>query len=286
MYNFFTNFPVITYNGALTVNILAKIKFREIALKNNAVFYPYTITEGERPDVIAANYYDDPRYSWVVYLCNDIVDPLYDWPLTEKEFKEFIIKKYGSIEAAYREIAYWEDNWYDDETTLTLGAYEALPSNRKKYFKPILGINNAVVSYERNRLDLSVETNKTIEITVSNSSNFIVGEYISQTTSGQLSGSGFIKAISDNKLVAQNILGQFSNTSGSVSNVTGLDSRATSAVSNVITTNVSIPVDEQVYWTYVNKYDYENQLNESKKFIRLIDKSFIDQIEKEIGELL
>lgn len=286
MYNYFTNFPIITYDGALTVNILSKVKFNDIALKNNAVFYPYTIAEGERPDVIAANYYDDPRYSWVVYLCNDIVDPHYDWPLTDKEFKEFIIKKYGSVEAAYREIAYWEDNWYEDETVLTVAAYEALPANRRKYFKPIVGINSNVVSYERNRLDLSLETNKTIEITVSNTANFIIGEYISQSTSGQQSGSGFIKAISDNKLVAQNILGSFANTSGSVSAVTGLDSRVSSNATNVITTNTSIPADEQVYWTYVTKYDYENQLNESKKFIRLIDKSFIDQIEKEIGELL
>lgn len=286
MYNFFTNFPLVTYNGTLSVNLLAKIKFKEIALKNSAVFYPYTIAEGERPDVIAANYYDDPRYSWVVYLCNDIVDPLYDWPLIEKDFKEYIIKKYGSIDAAYREIAYWEDNWYEDETVLTVAAYEALPANRKKYFKPIFGINNNVVSYERNQLDLSLESNKTIEITVNDTTGFIVGEYISQNNSGQLSGSGFIKAISDNKIVAQNILGTFANTAGSVSNVTGIDSRASSSVSNVITTHVSIPADEQAYWTYVTKYDYENQLNESKKFIRLIDKSFIDQIEKEIGELL
>ena len=192
MYNLFTNYPIITYNNTLAVNILARVKFNDVTKNLGAVFYPYTVGEGERPDSIAANYYDDPRYSWVVYMCNDIIDPYYDWYLTEKEFKQFIIKKYGSIERANIEIAYWEDNWYLDETTLTTAAYDALPPNRKKYFNPVVGVNGTVVSYERGQLGLAAETNKTIEIDVANSAAFSIGNYITQTTSGNLSGSGFI----------------------------------------------------------------------------------------------
>jgi hypothetical protein len=121
---------------------------------------------------------------------------------------------------------------------------------------------------------------------VADASGFTIGEYITQSTSGNLSGSGFIKAISDNNIVAQNILGSFETTAGSVGPVNGATSQASSNVSSTTTTNVSIPVDEQSYWTYVNRYDYENNLNEQKKFIRLIDKSYVDQIEKELGELL
>ena len=97
MYNLFTKFPVIYYNDNPIVNILAKVKFNELAKKTKAIYYPYTIAEGERPDVIAANYYDDPRYSWLIYMANDIVDPLYDWPMTSEELDRFINKKYKSL---------------------------------------------------------------------------------------------------------------------------------------------------------------------------------------------
>jgi hypothetical protein len=286
VYNLFTNYPIITYNNTLAVNILARVKFNDVAKNLGAVFYPYTISEGERPDSIAANYYDDPRYSWVVYMCNDIVDPYYDWYLTEKEFKEFIVKKYGSIERANIEIAYWEDNWYIDETTLTTAAYDALPPGRKKYFKPVTGVSGAVVNYERGQLGIAAETNKTIEITVANSASFSIGNYITQNTSGAMTGSGFIRGISDNTIVAQNILGEFANTAGAVGSLLNNDTGATSSVSNVVTINTSIPLDEQVFWTYLTKYEYEANLNESRKFIRLLDKSFIDQVEKELSEML
>lgn len=286
MFTYFTKYPFIPYNGSLAINILARVKFTEAAKKAGAVFYPYSVSDGERPDIIAANYYDDPRYSWVIYLANDIIDPYHDWILTEKEFRDYIIKKYGSIDKAYREIAYWEDNWYADETTLSISAYNALSAARKKYFKPVTGVQGNVVNYVRNGLNLAVESNKTIEITVANTSSYIIGEQITQATSGTTTGSGFIKGINDNKLVAQNIIGTFANTGGSVANVIGYDSKATSAASNVATINTAIPADELSYWTYVTKYDYENQINEQKRFIQLLDKSFIDQIEKEMDELL
>lgn len=286
MYNFFTNFPVVSYNGSLAVNVLAKVKFNDIAKNISAVFYPYTISEGERPDIIAANYYDDPRYSWVIYLANDIVDPYFDWPLTEDQFKQHIIKKYTSIAKANQEIAYWEDNWYLDETTLTPAAYDALPAARKKYFKPLTGINNNTVSYVRNQLDEAVETNKIIQISVADSTGFTVGEQITQYTSGSLSGSGFICAINDNNIVVHHILGSFDTTAGNVGNIISVDTDLNTSVSEVITLVTAIPDDEIAYWTYVTKYEYEANLNEQKRFIRLIDKSFIDQIEKEMGDLL
>lgn len=286
MFTYFSKYPIITYSDSLSVNILARVKFTEAAKRIGAIFYPYAVSDGERPDIIAANYYDDPRYSWLIYLANDIVDPYYDWVLTEKEFKEFIIKKYGSIDKANREIAYWEDNWYGDETTLTPAAYDALSAARKKYFKPVVGVQGNIVSYDRNQLNIAVETNKTIEITVANTSSYTIGEQITQATSGTTTGSGFIKGISDNKLVAQNILGTIANTAGSVGNIIGTDSGTSSAVSKIVTISTAIPSDELSYWTYVTKYDYESQVNEQRRFIQLIDKSFVDQIEKEMEELL
>jgi len=284
MFTFFNNFPTITYNDNLAVNIVAKVKFNDVVKKTAAVFYPYTILDGERPDMIAADYYDDPRYSWVLYLANDIVDPYYDWPLSDREFNEFINKKYNSLSNARRNISYWRVNWYTDDTTLDVSGYNALPSNRKKYFRPVIGYTGNVVNYVRSELDYTVETNKTISITVSNSASFAVGDYITQSTNNQISATGFIKEVSDNNIVAQNILGNFSNTSITVGQV--ISENYSSNVTNVSLLNESIPSDELVYWTYVTQYDYETELNESKRHIRILDRSYLSQIEKEISEIL
>lgn len=284
MYNYFTNFPIISYNGTPTVNVLAKVKFTDIVKNMGVVFYPYTIAEGERPDIIAANYYDDPRYSWVIYLANDIVDPYYEWPMQESEFKQFILKKYGSLEKAYRQIVYWEDNWYEDDSTLSVSAFNALPSYARKYFSPVLGSNNVPINYVRNELNIAAESNMTLQLAVDSSTGFNIGDYVSQSTSGQLTASGFIKAIDYNNIVVQNVLGTFAATAGSVS---ALSSDTISTNLNTITTvNVAIPLEEIQYWTYVTAYDYETQLNDQKRYIRLIDKSFIDRIEKEISDIL
>jgi len=284
MYTFFSNFPSITYNDSLAVNIIAKVKFNDVVKRIAAVYYPYTILDGERPDMIASNYYGDSRYSWLIYLANDIVDPYYEWPLTGTEFNEYIVKKYGSVSNCKRSILYWRVNWNNDETTLDVSGYNALPSNRKKYFRPVVGYSGNIVNYVRSELDYTVETNKTISIAVADATGFSVGNYITQTTSGSLSGSGFIKEISDNNIVAQNILGTFSATSGSLSNL--ISDTVSSSISSVTSISDGIPSDELVYWTYVNAYDYENEVNESKRYIRMLDRSYLSQVEKEIGELL
>lgn len=287
MFNYFTNFPTVYYNDNTAVNILASVKFNEVAKKTGAIFYPYTILDEERPDIIAANYYDDPRYSWIVYMANNIIDPLYDWPLSSAEFHKFIINKYTSIENAKEKISFWRVNWYEDETMLTPSGYAALPSYAKKYFAPQLGATGNVVAYERAELDSSVDTNKIQAVTVASSNNFAVGEIVNQKTSGNITATATVKSISNTtSMIVHHVVGAFANTTGSVGNLIGQTTQTSSALSGTTTLATPIPANEAIYWTYVSYYDYENELNEQKRHIKLIDKSYIDQIEKELNDLL
>lgn len=286
MFNFFKKFPVLFYNNNVAVNVLARIKFTEAAKRANAIYYPYTIQEGERADVIAANYYDDPRYSWVIYLANNIIDPVYEWPFTDDELNKFIIKKYGTVTKAVENILFWRVNWYEDETILTPSGYNALPSANKKYFAPREGANGNVVAYERAKTDLAVETNKIQELTLSSTTGYVKGENISQKTSGVVTATATIKNIVGNLLIVQHVIGTFAATAGSVGSVIGSNSNTSSPLSSVSTLSTPIAASELVYWTPVNAYDYENDLNEQKRHIKLIDKVYIDQIEKELEDLL
>ena len=69
-------------------------------------------------------------------------------------------------------------------------------------------------------------------------------------------------------------------------NLKGGDSLANATVSSVNTLTTSISADIQSYFESANFYDYENELNEQKKNIKLIDVAYVSAIEREFKQLL
>jgi hypothetical protein len=97
---YFSNFPRITYDGVPMRNIMLKTDFVKELFQLSTAFYDYVLKEGDRPTTVAFNYYGSVDYAWLVILSNTIIDPYFEWPMTQEEFDQFIIKKYGSIQAA------------------------------------------------------------------------------------------------------------------------------------------------------------------------------------------
>lgn len=105
---YFSNFPYLTYtlnDGAQSPTVIATNVFRRVqfleSLKNDSqVFYPYTVKDGDTPEVIAHKFYGSADYYWVITLFNNILDPILDWPKPSQTFERYLIYKYGSIEIA------------------------------------------------------------------------------------------------------------------------------------------------------------------------------------------
>lgn len=93
---YFKQFNSIIYQDKIAINILLRAAIIRNIMKKFEVFYPYTVTEGERPDTIAYDYYGDSNYWWVVLLSNDIIDPYYDWVLSQDDLNKYLIKKYNT----------------------------------------------------------------------------------------------------------------------------------------------------------------------------------------------
>lgn len=90
--------PRVRYDNKYNVsNLLAKITTVRENLNHYTVFYPYEIKDGERPDTIAYDYYNDSKYAWLVMLVNDITDPYYQWPLDSRQFFDYLMVKYGQV---------------------------------------------------------------------------------------------------------------------------------------------------------------------------------------------
>jgi len=116
MSEFFQHYPQINYDISgvkpiktkTVINIMVKAKLKNI-LKNDIInYFPYTITESERPDITAFKVYGDVKYTWLIFLINDIHDPIFDWPLNSREFGNYIKNKYGTLQAAKNTVHHYE----------------------------------------------------------------------------------------------------------------------------------------------------------------------------------
>jgi hypothetical protein len=288
MDNFFKHYPLVRYGNTVantvSVNLMAKIAFQKTIQQNYEIFHPYTIQDGDRADTIANYYYGDPGYDWIVYFSNSVVDPYYDWYMDGESFKRFITSKYGSLTTARRNIKFFRSNYISDDSMITPAAYIALAAEQKRFWAPVTGTNDNVIRYERKKEDVLFQTNKIQQLSISLVGNtpFSNNEYVFQTTGGVTVSSGTVTFSNSSVCIISNVGGTISTSY----NLKGGDSTANATVSSVNTISTSISPDIQSYFESVSYFDYENEVNEEKKNIRLIDVSYVSAIEREFKQLL
>lgn len=93
---FFADFPIIKYNNEPVRDISVRIDILENIKTDPYAFLPYTVKNGERAEEVAYLYYGNPKYVWVVYLSNNIIDPYFEWPLDNYEFEQTLAKTYAA----------------------------------------------------------------------------------------------------------------------------------------------------------------------------------------------
>lgn len=82
-------------NYILMTNLLTRAKLQEELQNNPMLFYTYAIQDGDTPEIIADKYYNDPFSYWVIMYSNQLLDPIWSWPLSYQQFLEFIDSKYA-----------------------------------------------------------------------------------------------------------------------------------------------------------------------------------------------
>ena len=136
MSEFFQHYPQINYDITGTkpvktktaINIMVKAKIKNILQNDIVNYFPYSIPESERPDVTAFKQYGDVKYTWLIFLINNIHDPIFDWPLNSREFGNYVKDKYGSLNIAKNTIHHYEK--IVRTRTEATGTAEAIPEAR------------------------------------------------------------------------------------------------------------------------------------------------------------
>lgn len=284
---FFNKLPIISYNGQVARNFLARARLTEQTRNNHNIFYPYTVTEQDRIDHISHKYYDDSDYMWMIYLANDIVDPYFDLYLNDTNFDRFITDKYGSIANAQQQIVYWRNNWETDDTELSLSGFESLPDYAKKYYGPKVDRYNNAYSYERKQEDWIVDTNQIVSIVVEATGTFTIGEKITQTaTVGGVTANAVVTFANSTQISLKHVVGEVLASNSTVTTtITGLSSGAT-ANAQSLSVQYAIPETEAVFWSPVSYYDHEAENNARKKTIQLIDTRLKGEVERELKKVM
>ena len=282
---YFKKFPTMSYANTLCtditkrVTVVAPLRYSPVAYEN------YTIKSESRADMIASNYYNDPYYEWLLYLTNGIIDPYYDWNLSSSDFYSHIIQKYGSLKIATKKIKYYQNNWANDDTEITPTAYNNyLPYDHRKYFTPNYNSSSQVISYIRKKDDTTKNTNKLInmEIAISSGNGYIIGETVDILHINTEIGAGEVEYANSTVVKLKNISGNTLPTNS----IRGDNSNTLATITSSSVQYENITDAEAAYWSPVYYYDYEVELNEQNKNIKLLNENYALQTAEQLRKVL
>ena len=130
---FFKPYPTVPYRIPNTNrNILATNLTKRFGITNflnnaKALYDEYFVQDGERPDVIAYQYYGDQTLDWLVLLVNEIHDPYFEWVMSYEQFHEYVKQKYGSVEYALTNVHHYEKILQQGRTFMDNGVQRIVP---------------------------------------------------------------------------------------------------------------------------------------------------------------
>lgn len=116
MAKFFDLFPTIPYdiqgkqltNYQNVTNIFFRMRVIREVLSSTSTYYEHLVRDDETPEILADKIYGDPEAHWIILMANDIIDAQYDWPLNYRNFQNYIVNKYGSVEIAKTTLHHYE----------------------------------------------------------------------------------------------------------------------------------------------------------------------------------
>ena len=94
-------FPISNKEYVLAKNFFRRFKISDSAFENAVYFNKYTISDGERPDLIAKKFYGTPELDWVILLTNSIINSHFDLPIAETSLQLFVENNYPSLDGIH-----------------------------------------------------------------------------------------------------------------------------------------------------------------------------------------
>lgn len=136
MAKYFNNFPKTFYTLEdkpigldVITNIISRFSLEQSFKDNSSIYEKYNVQESDTPEIIASKIYDSPERHWIVLAMNDIIDPLFDFPLDYRTLVSLINDKYTANAAVSQTGLNWAQqnthSYYSVEkrTTISTGNF-------------------------------------------------------------------------------------------------------------------------------------------------------------------
>ena len=108
-FEYVSRLPDAKISDYITVKNFFKRGFlREDIFQNLAFFTKYSINGNDRPDNVAFEVYNDSTLDWLVLMSNNIVNIQNEWPISNADFDELMLEKYGSYDTLFSGIHHYE----------------------------------------------------------------------------------------------------------------------------------------------------------------------------------
>ena len=242
---FFDYFPKVPYDinrsqyptYDFVTNIFFRLAIIKDILNNTSSYFIYDIEGDDTPEIVAEKVYGDAGANWIVIYANQILDPQFDWVMSDSTFNKYLIHKYGSVETAQTTVHHYEkvvETTVDGITSTATHVidYQSLTINTLSVPDPTF--IDFVEAYTIDTDSYSVDST-------------LIKADATVYSGGIITGS--INALVNKTYNTYNINGQ--------------------------------TVNEVSYARMVTNYDYEAELNDSRRQIKVIKSEYYNQIVQE-----
>jgi hypothetical protein len=138
-------------------NLFRRVKIRDDLKGIFTLYNEYSIEGDDRPDVVAEKVYNDSSLDWVILVTNNIINIRNEWPLSDRDLRNFCQDKYGNqlLDTRY----YVTTEVTDSKGRLILPAGLTVdsdftipdPDEATQNINPVTGVSN--LEYETNKND-------------------------------------------------------------------------------------------------------------------------------------
>lgn len=255
---YFSNLPKIYYdfniNGANEIRVIrdisTSVRIKKELLETITLYDEYDIKDGETPDIISERIYGSPYYHWIIMLLNERFDYINDFPLSISQLQQHVTDAYG-IGNAKKIHHYVNSNGYILSAT---EAYYDQYTNNKKIICKLTNGNKTVISQTVGAFtEIRNDTSR---------------EY-------QVFGTG----ISSNDIVK---ITNFVDNSTFVMNISA--NLSGPPIETELTFIAMInPMNSAIA---VTNFEYESEINESKRRIKLLHPSMLQSVMEQLKVLI
>jgi hypothetical protein len=168
--NLFGDFPRISYtlddydSEQVVVDIFKRVVLSKEFKENTSYYFEYEVLHGETPEELSYRFYGTQNLHWLILMVNNVIDPRFEWPLSEENLFKVVSDKYGDDKNVFTINRALNAKGYQVETFFVLGE----ESTHKDPIRILFEDNdpdsiNTPIAYQTSNTIVQFESNFEIE---------------------------------------------------------------------------------------------------------------------------